>query len=32
MAVSVYLETKLEVGHVTENYCAPEACCLSGAD
>ena len=29
---SVYLETKLEVRYVTENYSAPEACCLSGAD
>ena len=31
-AGSVYLESKLEVGHVTANYCAPEACYLYRAD
>ena len=31
-AGSVYLEAKLEVGHVTANYCAPEACYLYRAD
>ena len=31
-AGSVYLEAKLEVGHVTASYCAPEAFYLYRAD